>query len=159
VGFRGGLKPYLQARYRDEWHPDEDHLIEFRQTFFLTQADQLGATTALSISRAWSPALTLRWLNAATITQRKQRYEWSSLLGAYRSFEGRRLLSFEALVNGLQKSGLAVDDAGLLLKWEQPALREWLVVEGVLGHFWPRPDPTVPRTRLWAAGLGMRLGF
>ncbi len=159
LGLRGGLKPYLQVRYHDEWQPDKIHVIEFRQTFFLTKADQLGSTTALSIAHEWSPTLVLRWLNAATITQRTQRYEWSSLVGAYRSFEGRRLLSFEALVNGLQNSGVAVDDAGLLLKWEQPAWREWFVVEVILGNFWPRPDPAVPRTRLWAAGLGVRLSF
>lgn len=159
LGFRGGLKPYLQARYREDWQPDEVHLIEFKQTFFLTKADQLGSTTALSIGHAWSPALMLRWLNSATITQRTQRYEWSSLVGAYRSFEERRLLSLEALVSGLQNSGVRIDDAGLLLKWEQPMLREWLVGEFVLGHFWPRPSPAVPRTRLWAAGLGVRLSF
>ncbi|MBI5717690.1 MAG: hypothetical protein HZC37_08390 [Burkholderiales bacterium] len=159
LGLRGGLKPYLQARYHEQWQPDEIHLIEFRQTFFLSKEDQLGSTTALSLAHASTPTLTLRWLNAATITQRTRRYEVSSVLGAYRAFEERRLLSLEALVNTVQGSGAAIDDAGLLLKWEQPFLRDWLVGEVVIGHFWPRPDAAVPRTRLWAAGLGVRIGF
>lgn len=159
LGLRGGLKPYLQARYHEQWEPDDVHLIEFKQTFFLTKADQLGSTTALALAHAWSPALALRWLNAATITQRTRRYEFSSVLGAYRAFPDRRLLSLEALLSAVQGSGTPLDDAGLLLKWEQPFLREWLVGEVVIGHFWPRPDAAVPRTALWAAGLGVRVSF
>jgi hypothetical protein len=159
LGLRGGLKPYVQARYHEQWEPDDVHLIEFKQTFFLTKADQLGSTTALSLAHAWSPALALRWLSAATITQRTRRYEFSSVLGAYRAFEDRRLLSLEALLNAVQGSGTPLDDAGLLLKWEQPFLRDWLVGEVVIGHFWPRPDAAVPRAALWAAGLGVRVSF
>jgi hypothetical protein len=159
LGVRGRLKPYLQARYHKQWEPDEDDLIEFRQTFFLTKEDQLGSTTALSVAHASSPTLTLRWLIAATITQRTRRYEASSVLGAYRAFEDRRLLSLEVLTNTLQHTGVAIDDAGLLLKWEQPFLRDWLVGEMVIGSFWPRPDPAVPRTQVWAAGLGVRVSF
>jgi hypothetical protein len=159
LGLRGGLKPYLQLRYHEQWEPDEVHLIEFRQTFFLTKADQLGSTTALSLAHAWSPALALRWINAATITQRTRRYEVSSVLGAYRAFGDRRLLSLEALLNAVEGTGPPLDDAGVLLKWEQPFLRDWLVGEVVIGHFWPRPDAAVPRTALWAAGLGVRISF
>ncbi|MBL8347185.1 MAG: hypothetical protein JNN03_17225 [Rubrivivax sp.] len=159
LGLRGGLKPYLQARYHEQWEPDAAHLIEFRQTFFLTKADQLGSTTALSFAHAWSPALALRWLNAATITQRTRRYEVSSVLGAYRAFDDRRLLSLEALLNAVEGTGPPLDDAGVLLKWEQPFLRDWLVGEVVIGHFWPRPDAAVPRTALWAGGLGVRVSF
>ena len=159
LGLRGGLKPYVQARHRAQWQPDDVDLIEFRQTFFLSQSDQLGSTTALSVAHASSPVLTLRWLNAATITQRTRRYEMSSVLGAYRAFEERRLLSLEVLVNVLEGGGVAIEDAGLLLKWEQPFLRDWLVGEVVIGHFWPRPEAAVPRTRLWAAGLGVRISF
>lgn len=159
LGLRGGLKPYLQARYHEEWQPGEAHLLEFRQTFFLSAEDRLGSTTALSYAYAASPALTLRWLNAATTTQRTGHYEISSVLGAYRSFEDRQLLTLEALVNIVEGSGAAVDDVGLLLKWEQPFLRRWLVGEVVIGHFWPRPDPAIPRAGQWAAGLGVRVSF
>jgi hypothetical protein len=159
LGLRGGFKPYLQARHHDQWQPDDANLIEFRQTFFLSRADQLGSTTAFSVAHASSPELTLRWLNAATITQRTRRFEMSSVLGAYRAFEQRRLLSLEVLINALEGGGVAVEDAGLLLKWEQPFLRDWLVGEVVIGHFWPRPDLTVPRRQVWAAGLGVRLSF
>jgi hypothetical protein len=159
LGFRGGLKPYLQARYHEQWEPDDIHLIEFRQTFFLSKEDQLGSTTALSIAHAASQNLTLRWITAGTITQRTRRYEVSSVLGAYRAFEERRLLSLELLTNSLEDTGVALDDAGLLLKWEQPFLRDWLVGEVVVGHFWPRPDPAIPRTKVWAAGLGVRISF
>ncbi len=159
LGLRGGLKLYLQARYHEQWQPDEIHLIEFRQTFFLTKADQLGSTTALSIAHVSSPVLVLRWLNAATITQRTRRYDWSSLVGAYRAFGDGRQLSFEALASGVEGSGVAIDDAGLLLKWEQPVLRNWLVGEVMIGRFWPRPDPAAARTSQWAAGLGVRVSF
>ncbi|MBL8288821.1 MAG: hypothetical protein JNL85_12625 [Rubrivivax sp.] len=159
LGLRGGFKPYVQARYHHEWEPDDVHLVEFRQTFFLSKEDRLGSTTALSLAYAASPLLTLRWLTAATITQATRRYDTSSVLGAYRSFGQRRLLSFEVLANAVQGNGVPLDDVGVLLKWEQPFLRDWLVGEVTLGSFWPKPEPTPPRTHLWAAGLGVRISF
>ncbi|MBK9133024.1 MAG: hypothetical protein IPM15_01325 [Betaproteobacteria bacterium] len=159
LGLRGGFKPYLQVRYHDEWRPREANLVEFRQTFFLNKEDQLGSTTALSFAHADSAQLTLRWLAAATITQRARRYDTTSVIGAYRAFGDRRLLSLELLTNSLEGTGVTIDDAGVLLKWEQPFLRDWLVGEMTIGSFWPRPDPTVPRTHLWAAGLGVRISF
>jgi len=159
LGVRGRLKPYLQARYHQEWEPDEIHLIEFRQTFFLTKEDRLGSTTVFSVAHAASPELTLRWLTAATITQRVPRTEVSNVIGVYRGFGDRRLLSFEVLATALENTGVDLDDAGVLLKWEQPFLRDWLVGELAIGHFWPRPDPLLPRARSWAAGFGVRLSF
>lgn len=159
LGMRGGFKPYVQARYHEEWEPADAYLVEFRQTFFLSKEDRLGSTTALSVAHAWSPLLTLRWLTAATITQRTRRYDTSSVLGAYRSFGDRRLLSLELLANAVEGNGVPLDDAGVLLKWEQPFLRDWLVGEVTFGSFWPRPEISVPRTHLWAAGLGVRISF
>ncbi|MFO1267565.1 MAG: hypothetical protein U1F25_07475 [Rubrivivax sp.] len=159
LGMRGGFKPYVQARYHEEWEPGDGYLVEFRQTFFLSREDQLGSTTALSVALASSPVLTLRWLTAATITQRTRSYDTSSVLGAYRSFGDRRLLSLELLANAVEGNGVALDDAGVLLKWEQPFLRDWLVGEVTFGSFWPRPERTLPRTHLWAAGLGVRISF
>ncbi len=152
LGVRGGLKPYLQARYHDQWQPDESHLVEFRQTFFLSRDDQLGSTTALSAAYAAAPQWTLRGLGVGTIAQRTRRYEFSTVLGVYRDFEGGRLLSLEG-------TGVRLDDGGVLAKWAQPWLREWLVGEVAIGSFWPRPDATQPRTHRWAAGLGVRLSF
>lgn len=159
LGLRGRFKPYLQARYHEQWEPDGKHLVEFRQTFFLTKEDQLGSTTALSIAHAASPQVTLRWLTGATITQRSRRYEVQGVLGAYRAFEGRRLLSLEVPTTSLEGGGVTVEDVGVVLKWEQPFLRDWLVGEVAIGSFWPRPEQALPRTQLWAAGVGVRIGF
>jgi hypothetical protein len=159
VGFHGGLKPYAHARYAHAWQLGGADRVDFRETVFWTPGDRIGSTTALSYEHAWSSTLVLRWLNAATITQDSKKFEWSSSLGAYRSFGDQRLLSLEALCSGLQSSGVPVTDIGVQVKWEQPVHKDWLLGEILVGHFWPRPDVLTQRTRAWAVGAGLKMKF
>lgn len=159
IGFRGGLNPYAQVRYRKPWMPKPADLVEFRQTLFWSVDDHLGSTTALSWERAFSSTLAGRWLTAATITRVTSKFEWNSSLGAYRSFGQQRLLSLEALASGRQGSGVAVSDYGLQTRWEQPLHKDWLLGELVVGHFWPRDDDTRPRGQAWALGGTLKMKF
>jgi hypothetical protein len=159
LGFRGGPKPYAQARYLEDWPLSDADLLTFKQTLFWSVDDHLGSTTAVSVERAYSSVLAARWLNTATITRRTDRFEWSSVLGAYRTFGDQRLLSLETLVTGVQGSGVGVSDAGVRAKWEQPVYKDWLIGELIVGHFWPRPDRASPRESVWALGGGLRMKF
>ena len=161
VGVGAGLKPYVQARYNKPWTLAPGHQLDFRETLFWTSADKFGSTTALTYGHALSPTLVLRWLNAATITQQTQNFEWSSGLGAYKALPRQRLLSLEALLNGTGTSGQGVgaSDIGLLAKWEQPLHQDWLLGELVAGHFWPKPDSQSPRGKAWALGANLKMLF
>ena len=159
LGFRGGLKLYAQGRYKTQWEIGEEGLVEFRQTLFWSQADRVGSTTALSYEHLLSPVLATRWLNSATVTQATHKFEWSSLLGVYRSFGGQRLLSLEALVSGLQGSGVPTTDYGLQTRWEQPVYRDWLLGGLVARHLWPRQDAQTERRGAWAAGASLLMKF
>ena len=159
IGFRGGLKPYAQARYRRPWEIGEHGLAEFRQTVFWTVDDKLGSTTALSYEHSFAPNLALRWLNAATVTQKSTRFEWSSSLGAYRAFGNQRLLSLELLASGRQGERVTVSDYGVQTRWEQPLYRTALIGEVIVGHFWPRRDHLLPRSEAWAIGTRLKLRF
>jgi hypothetical protein len=159
LGFRGGLKPYAQVRYRRPWELSPVDLVEFRQTVFWSLSDHLGSTTALSYDHVHSSTLVTRWLTAATVTQESKKLEWSSIVGAYKSLGEQRLLSLEALASGESKSGLGLSDCGVQTKWEQPVYKNWLQGEFVVGHFWPRKDPLLPRGRAWALGAGLKMQF
>ncbi len=159
IGFRGGLKPYAQARYRKPWYLSDRDLVEFRETIFWTVQDHFGSTTALSYEHAYSRTLAGRWLNAATITQQNRKFEWSSSLGAYKAFGEQRLFTVEVLASGKQGSGVGVSDYGLQTKWEQPVYRDWMLGEVQIGHFWPRRDANTPRSKAWAAGVRLKLRF
>ncbi len=159
LGVRGGLKPYAQARYRRPWQLSEVDHLEFRETIFWTLQDHVGSTTALSYQHAFSRTLVARWVNAATITQKNKKFEWSSSLGAYKAFGKQRLLSVEALASGTQGSGVDVSDYGLQTKWEQPIFRDWIIGEVLVGHFWPRRDAASERSRAWALGTRLKLHF
>ncbi|MBI5255049.1 MAG: hypothetical protein HY855_01010 [Burkholderiales bacterium] len=159
IGFRGGLKPYAQARYRRPWQLSAADLVDFRETVFWSVDDHLGSTTALSFEHAFSSTLAARWLNAATITQRVRKFEWSTSLGLYQSYSHQRLLSLEALAGGLQDSGVDVSDYGVQVKWQQPLHKDWLLGELIIGHFWPRPEAQRPRERAWALGGILTMRF
>ena len=159
AGFRGGLKPYVQGRYKQDWAlTDADH-ADFRQTFFYSRSDRLGSTTALSLRHALSTDLNVRWLHAITATQDSRDTNWASTIGTYKSWGDRKLLSFEAIWNGVIGSNVTVADYGLQSRWSQPLYRPDLTGEVLLGHFWPKPDRDSPRGRAWAVGTGVRLRF
>lgn len=153
------LKPYAQARYRRGWKFGERNLIEFRETLFWTVKERFGSTTALSWERAYTSTLALRWLGAATISQDNDKFAWSSILGGYKSFGERRLLSLEALVSGQQGSGVGATDYGVQTRWSQPLHKEWLIAEVLLGQFWPRKDVITDRRRVWAVGGSLKMEF
>ncbi len=159
LGLRGGLKPYAQARFRQRWPMGPRGTMEFRETLFWSLADHVGSTTALSYERSLSPTLALRWLNAATITQRSKEFDWSSDLGLVKDFGHGRQGSVEAIVDGITGSGVAVHEWGLQTRWQQPLHRSWLFGELIVGRFWARPDAATPREGVWALGLGMKMRF
>ena len=159
LGLRGGPKLYAQARYRKAWELSDADRLDFRETVFWTQDDRVGSTTALSYEHAWSSTWAMRWLNAATITQRTGKFEWSSVLGAYKRMGTDRVLSLEALALGQQDSGVDLTDYGLRLRWQQPVYKDWLVGDVIVGHFWPRPDAASIRTSAWAVGAGLMMKF
>jgi hypothetical protein len=159
LGVRGGLKPYTQARYRRPWQLNERDLVEVRETVFWALDDHFGSTTALSFEHAISSTLAVRWLNAATITQKSKNYDWSTELGTYQYFGAHRQLALEALVSGSEGTGVAVSDYGVQTRWEQPVYRDWLLGEFIVGYFWPRKDAASERETSWALGVNMKMRF
>ena len=161
IGLGAHAKPYAQVRYDLPWAFAPGHLLDVRETVFWTNADRFGSTTVLTYDFGASPTLTLRWLNVGTITQDSENVEWASTLGAYKALGGQRLLSFEALFSGTGTQGLGVgeSDRGLLLKYEQPIYKTWLLGEVVVGHFWPRKDAISERGQAWALGGSLKMRF
>ncbi len=157
IGFRGGIKPYLQARYRKPWELGPQDSVEFRQTFFWSVADHLGSTTAVSYEHAYTRTLTARWVTATTITQADSKFNWNSSLGAFKDFGRERLFSVELLAAGRQGTGIALSDYGVQARWEQPVYKNWLAGEIIFGHFWPREDAASLRLRSWAVGVGLKM--
>jgi hypothetical protein len=159
AGFRGGLKPFAQARYQRLFELGERDSIEFKETVFWTVDDGFGSTTALFYDHAFSRSLALRWQSAATLSQETEGVEWSSSVGLYKSFGSQRLLSLEALVNG--ETGLDVDvtEYGFRTRWEQPIYRDWLLADMTVGYFFPRKEAVTERGRTWAIGASIVMRF
>ena len=159
LGFRGGLKPFAQARYLQAWVWPSGTSADFRETVFWAPDDRFGSTSAMSLEHPLSPSLALRWLASATITQKSPKFAMSSTAGAYQSFAGQRLLTWELLMDGTQGAGVGLSDYGTQVKWQQPVYREWLLIEVLVGHFWPRPDTASQRSGAWAAGSSLKMRF
>lgn len=159
IGFKGGLTPFAQVRYRRQWLPTADDQFEFSETLFLTRADHLGSSTTASYQHQFSPTLVARWLNAVTVTQVDPNAEWSGSLGAYRSMGQQRLLSLEILASSKQNTGLALTDYGVQVRWEQPVDHDRLIGEIIVGHFWPQSVDESARSTAWALGAGLKMSF
>ena len=161
VGLGSRLKPYVQLRYSKGWPLTDTQALNFRQTVFLTPQDRLGSTTVGSYALQWSPAVSVHWVNAVTVTRAARGFEWSSSLGAERSFGQQRVLGLELLLNGREQApaDAGYSDRGVLLRWEQPVYKNWLLGQVVAGHFWPRPDTAAQRGKAWAVGAGLKMLF
>lgn len=161
LGVRGGLKPYAQARYRKVFYLGEAQTerLEFRETFFWSLRDRLGATTSLGYEHPFTPTLAFRWLSAATITQASSGWAWSSSAGVAKSLGHRRTVSLDAVVSGSRVEEGQVSEWGLQTRWQQPVHADWLLGHVILGHFWPRGDAPRERERSWALGAGLTMLF
>jgi hypothetical protein len=159
AGFRGGLKPYAQARYDDRWELGQRDTIGFRQTVFWTLDDGFGTTTSADYGHLFSRDLALRWQGAATWAQETEGVEWGSSVGLHRDFGFQRRLALEALVSGETGGSAEVSEYGLRTRWEQPIYKDWLLTELILGYFWPRRDSVTERGRTWAVGAGVQMRF
>jgi hypothetical protein len=159
AGFRGGLKPYAQARYQNLWELGQRNEIEFRETLFWTVDDGFGSTTALNFGHMVDPSLAVRWQSAATWSQETDGVAWGSSLGLYKGFGLQRQLTLEALVSGETGGDSEVSEYGVRTKWEQPIYKDWLLAEVILGYFWPRKDSVTERGRSWALGAGIQMRF
>jgi hypothetical protein len=159
AGFRGGLKPYAQARYEKLWHFGERSQLDFKETLFWTLNDGFGSTTSLVYDFAPRPDLTLRWQNAATWTENNVGVQWGTSIGAYWSLGSLRQFSVEGLVNGQSGLDIGVTEYGVRTRWEQPVYRDWLTAELIVGYFWPQASEFTPRTTAWALGAGVTMRF
>jgi hypothetical protein len=165
VGLSARLRPFAQVRWEKPWVLSPDQVLNFRETLFWSRADGVGGTTALTYALALQTPWSLRWQNEATLTQETRNMEWSSTLGLYRDFGDQQLLSLEALLSGTgtndskTQTGLGMSDRGLLVKWQQPLYKDWLLGELAAGQFWSRPDTYSPRTQAWALGAKLKMRF
>ena len=159
AGFRGGLKPYAQARYQNSWDLSQRDVIELTETLFWTVDDGFGTTTALNYGHLFDPSLALRWQSAATWSQDTDGVAWASSLGLYKGFGFQRQLSLEALINGQTGGDAEVSEYGIRTRWEQPVYKDWLLGELILGYFWPRKGSETERGRSWAIGAGLTMRF
>ena len=159
AGFRGGLKPYAQARYQDVWELGQRDQIELKETLFWNADDGFGSTTALNYGHLFNPSLALRWNSAATWAQETEGVEWGSSVGLYRTFGFQRQLSLEALVSGETGGDAEVSEYGIRTRWEQSIYKDWLLTELILGYFWPRKNSETERGRTWAVGAGIVMRF
>ena len=159
IGFRDGLKLFVQGRFHHLWKPSAGAEVEFSQTLFFTRLDHLGTSTTLSYEHHFSPTWVGRWLNAVTATQVEPDAQWNSSLGMFKAFGQQRLLSMELLASAKQNTGVALTDYGWQAHWEQPVANNRLIGELIVGHFWPQPTSAVARTTAWALGAGLKMRF
>lgn len=159
IGLQGGLKLFAQGRYRKEWLPTADDQVEFRQTVYLTQADGLGSSTVLSYQHQFFPTVVGRWLNEISMTESNPDVVWNGSFGVFKLMGEQRLLSVEVLLSAKQNAAPGLADYGLQMRWEQPVLRNKLMGEVVLGHFWPQSENGMGRSTAWAVGTGIKMKF
>lgn len=158
VGFRGGLNPYVQARYRKDWVLSPRDIIYLRESLFWSVKDSFGSTTVLDYEHALSSSLVARWSTVGTITRRTDGFEWQSGIGLIKDFPGIRTASIEALVQGTSGE-VDISNYGIRTSWRQPVYKEWLFGKVTLGHFWPKDKEIRTRERAWALGASLEMHF
>ncbi|MCB1887705.1 MAG: hypothetical protein KDH20_08865 [Rhodocyclaceae bacterium] len=158
-GIKGGLKPYVQARYQRKWYPASSDEIEFRETLFWQTSEGVGLTTTLNYRHIFTDQVDFRWRNSATVSQSTDALAWQSSAGTYVRFGLQRQVSLEALIRGETGSTLPVAEYGVRAIYRTALYEDWLLGEFIVGHFWPRDEDDAERDRSWAAGMGIEINF
>lgn len=158
IGFRGGLKPYVQARYKAQWALSPRDAIYLRESIFWSSRDSLGSTTVVDYEHHFTPTLLARWSTVGTITRRSDGLEWQSSVGLIKELPGIRTASIEALVQG-RTGSVDISNYGMRTSWRQPIYKDWLFGKVTLGHFWPKDKVDLVRERSWAIGASVEMHF
>ncbi|MCB1956499.1 MAG: hypothetical protein KDG55_12530 [Rhodocyclaceae bacterium] len=158
-GIKGGLKPFVQARYKYAWLPGEHNQVEFRETLFWQSSEGVGLTTSLNYRHDFTPTVDFRWRNSATVSQSTDALAWQSSLGTYVRFGLQRQVSLEALIRGETGSTLPVAEYGVRAIYRTALYENWLLGDFIVGHFWPRDENDTERDKSWAAGMGIEINF
>lgn len=158
-GIKGGLKPFVQARYLKRWQLAEDDQVEFRETLFWQSSEGLGLTTTLNYRHDFTHSVDFRWRNSATVSQSTDALAWQSSVGTFFRFGRQRQVSVEALIRGETGSTLPVAEYGVRGVYRTAIYEDWLLGEFIVGHFWPRDENDTERDKSWAAGFGVEINF
>lgn len=158
LGFRGGLKPYAQVRYKAQWALSPRDTIFLRESLFWSSRDSLGSTTVVDYEHTLSPTLLARWSTVGTITRRSDGLEWQSSVGLIKALPQLRTVSVEALVQG-RTGSVDISNYGARASWRQPIYKDWLFGKVSLGHFWPKDKTHLERDRSWAVGASVEMHF
>ena len=159
LGFRRGLRPYVQLRYQDGFQPTEHLQTFFSETVFLGATRGLGSTTSLNFYYKMSETLTLRWLNSTTISTRKDGWDWSTGVGPYLNLGWQQAIWLDLLASSNTASSVDVEEYGIKLSYKHPLSRNRLVAEYGMAHYWPRNEEDPKRGSAWGLNAQVTLEF
>jgi hypothetical protein len=153
------LDPYARARYEVVRTLAEHFVLTARETVFWQNSEGFGTTTRLTLDRALTDKLLLRWANVGKYTEETNGLEWYSQLTLFQSLNDRTGLAWQGQVEGETDNEVPTTRSGVRLIMRRQLDPEWLFLELRGGVSWPRRKLEESREASPEVGIALEMQF
>lgn len=150
---------YVRANYRYRHVLSEGKELDFRESLFWKESEQLGFSSSLDFSWRLRDDLMLRFPNWAKISGATEGVEYDSRAQLYQNFRGNRALLYGFGVQGDTREAVPIRQYGAYVVYRQRMLREWFTGELIAGATMLRENSWTERKFSLVIGIGCELSF
>ncbi|MDH4189418.1 MAG: hypothetical protein OEW21_04345 [Betaproteobacteria bacterium] len=159
VRVSGGLKPFAEAQYRQQFWQTDATQWRFSETFFWRRPDGFGETTLLDFEARLGAGTLFRWFNDATVSQITARVGWLTGGSLFFDLGEKRALQFQMAWSGDTGAPVRLATYGPRLTYRQSLGPPWLFGEAYVGRDHPQMSIDVPRISQDYVGVKVELQF
>jgi hypothetical protein len=137
----------------------EHFVLTAREAVFWQNSEGFGTTTRLTLDRALTDKLLLRWANVGKYTEETNGLEWYSQLTLFQSLNDRTGLAWQGQVEGETDNEVPTTRSGVRLIMRRQLDPEWLFLELRGGVSWPRRKLEESREASPEVGIALEMQF
>lgn len=132
------LDPYARGRYEVVRILALKYVLRARETVFWQNSEGFGSTARLTIDRALTDKLLLRWSGLGKFTEETIGLEWNTQLTLFQSLGARTGLAYQAQTEGATDNEVQITRHSARVILRRQLTPEWLFLEVRAGVGWPR---------------------
>lgn len=153
------LEPFVRATYRWNRALRDDLLWRLEPRLFLQSQRGAGASIQSTVDYALNERWLVRSWSVAVVEDEVEGVSWTTKLIAYQNFSRKSAFSYALYGVGETDYEVPIRDFGIELRYRRQISRDWLFVELLTYHNWPRDFLVEERKANIGVGIEFEMQF
>ena len=153
------VEQYARANYRWNKAFGESWLWRVKPQLFWKSDRGFGTSFANTLDYAVSRDWLLRSWSIAVVDEDTKGVDWDTKLTAYQRLANRSAFAYSVFASGETNADESLNDFGVEVRYRRPFLREWLFLEFLTHHRWPRESSLESRKGSVGFGIEIEMHF